>query len=104
MHLLLNLMTAELHQGGSTASLGLSTDVGLQLAVLKDKVAAIERENNDLKSELNAFDPAFFEEIEDLKHDHYQLQQTCSSQAGLIDQLRAQLGQNAAVGPGRPVL
>eukprot|EP00878_Enallax_costatus_P003415 GHUV01003625.1.p1 GENE.GHUV01003625.1~~GHUV01003625.1.p1 ORF type:complete len:1706 (+),score=714.87 GHUV01003625.1:54-5120(+) len=93
---------AEVHQGGGTAAS--AGDVGLQLAVLKDRVAALERENDDLRSELNAFDPAFFDEIEDLKHDHYQLQQTCSSQAMLISELQAQLGQHAAVGPGRPLV
>lgn len=77
--------------------------VQLQLAVLKDRVAVLEHENDDLRSELNAFDPAFFDEIEDLKHNHHQLQQTCAAQATLICQLQSQLEQPAAAGPGRPV-
>lgn len=42
-------------------------------AALRAALAEAEAENADLKAELNAFDPKFFEEIEDLKHDHYVL-------------------------------
>lgn len=37
---------------------------------LRAALEEAEAENADLKAELNAFDPKFFEEIEDLKHDH----------------------------------
>lgn len=40
---------------------------------LKDRVVDLELENHDLRKELEGFDPAFFEEIEDLKHEHHQL-------------------------------
>ena len=43
-----------------------------ELEALREALAEAEEENRDLKTELNAFDPAFFEEIEDLKHEHYQ--------------------------------
>lgn len=33
----------------------------------------VEAENADLKSELNAFDPRFFDEVEDMKHSNYVL-------------------------------
>lgn len=68
-----------------------SGDTALQLQVLKERVSSLESENDDLRAELNAFDPAFFEEIEDLKHDHYQLSQKCAAQERTIQQLRQQL-------------
>ncbi|KAK3238116.1 hypothetical protein CYMTET_51864 [Cymbomonas tetramitiformis] len=40
---------------------------------LQQDLAVCQTENRDLKNELNAFDPAFFDEIEDLKHDHHEL-------------------------------
>ena len=33
----------------------------------------LQSENDALRGELEAFDPEFFEEIEDLKHEHYVL-------------------------------
>jgi len=38
----------------------------------------VEAENEDLRAELDAFDPAFFEELEDLKHDRHVLAQRCA--------------------------
>lgn len=43
------------------------------LQSLKDRVVDLELENHDLRKELEGFDPAFFEEIEDLKHEHHEL-------------------------------
>ncbi len=43
------------------------------LAALRSRLSEVEAENGDLKAELNAFDPRFFDEIEDLKHEHYVL-------------------------------
>ena len=63
----------------------------VQLQVLKGRVAALEKDNQDLRAELSAFDPAFFEEIEDLKHDHFQLSQQCTAQQQVIERLRQQL-------------
>jgi hypothetical protein len=40
---------------------------------LQERLAALEAENRDLRTELDAFDPQFFEEIEDMKHEHHQL-------------------------------
>ena len=33
----------------------------------------LQAENAALRKELEAVDPEFFEQVEDLKHDHYQL-------------------------------
>jgi chromosome segregation ATPase len=62
-----------------------------QLASLQQQVSALQQENQELRHELGAFDPAFFEELEDLKHNHHQLQQKATAQAKLIRQLQHQL-------------
>ena len=57
----------------------------------------IESENADMREELSAFDPAFFDEIEDLKYDHHQLQLQCTEYESIVRELSGQLGLNAAV-------
>lgn len=64
---------------------------GQQVVSLQQQVAALQQENEELRHELGAFDPAFFEELEDLKHSHHQLQQKAAAQAKLIRQLQHQL-------------
>ena len=49
------------------------------MADLRGELAALQLESEDLKKELNAFEPAFFEEIEDLKFQHLQLQKHCAA-------------------------
>ncbi|DBA77876.1 TPA: hypothetical protein ACH3X1_009228 [Trebouxia sp. C0004] len=61
---------------------------------LKERLALIETENADMRS---AFDPAFFDEIEDLKYDHHQLQLQCTEYDSIVRELSAQLGIDAAV-------
>lgn len=46
---------------------------GCTLQALQKRLLAVCRENEALRSELNAFDPAFFDEIEDLKLERHQL-------------------------------
>jgi chromosome segregation ATPase len=77
-------------QGSSRGALS-SSEAAAQLSALQQRVVMLERENGDLRSELNAFDPAFFDEIEDLKHSRHQLQQRCAEQASLISRLQAQV-------------
>lgn len=57
----------------------------------KLKSRELELENTDLRNELNAFDPSFFEEIEDLKHEHFQLTRRCTEYEQTIRELRAEL-------------
>ena len=45
---------------------------------LRDKLAKAKRENEELKGELNCFDPAFFDEIEDLKYNHNEMVDACA--------------------------
>ncbi len=57
----------------------------------------METENADMREELSAFDPAFFDEIEDLKYDHHQLQLQCTEYESIVRELFAPLGIDAAV-------
>ena len=63
-----------------------------ELEALREALAEAEEENRDLKTELNAFDPAFFEEIEDLKHEHYQRGLKITRCEAAISDLSRQLG------------
>mmetsp|Transcript_17863 Transcript_17863/g.21409 ORF Transcript_17863/g.21409 Transcript_17863/m.21409 type:complete len:84 (+) Transcript_17863:1-252(+) len=63
-----------------------------QLGSMQQKLAACQSENRDLKNELNAFDPAFFDEVEDLKHSHYELTQVCDKYEGLLREYTRDLG------------
>jgi len=72
-----------------------------QLAALQHQAAALQQENQELRQELAAFDPAFFEELEDLKHSHHQLQQKAAAQAKLIRQLQGQLANSTVRQPSR---
>ena len=40
-----------------------------------------------MRGELAAFDPAFFEELEDLKHEHHVMQQRCAHLEGVLSGL-----------------
>ena len=39
----------------------------------------LQSENGGLRQELAAFDPAFFEQLEDLKYSHHVLQEKCAA-------------------------
>lgn len=67
-----------------------------QLQSLQQQVGVLQQENQELRQELGAFDPAFFEELEDLKHSHHQLQQKTVAQAKLIRQLQNQLSNSGS--------
>ena len=45
----------------------------------RGQLREMQVENGNLKQELAAFDPAFWEELEDLKHSHHCLQEKCAS-------------------------
>ncbi|KAA6420754.1 MAG: hypothetical protein FRX49_09331 [Trebouxia sp. A1-2] len=72
-------------------------EIAQEIATLRDRLALIETENADMREELSAFDPAFFDEIEDLKYDHHQLQLQCTEYESIVRELSAQLGIDAAV-------
>ena len=61
------------------------------LLICTHQARELELENTDLRNELNAFDPSFFEEIEDLKHEHFQLTRRCTEYEDTIKELRAEL-------------
>jgi len=83
---------APFNQAGSS-----TVNAAASLQQLQERLEILQGENADLRHELSAFDPAFFEELEDLKLHHHQLTQTCAAQATLIQHLTAQLSQAAAV-------
>ena len=45
----------------------------MQVKRLQDQVSRLQNENEELRGELNCFDPAFFDEIEDLKYNHNEM-------------------------------
>lgn len=57
---------------------------------LQEQVRQLQQQNEELTAELAAFEPEFFEEIEDLKHEHHQLTVRCAEHEHTIQQLRAQ--------------
>ena len=63
---------------------------------LQERVSALEGENADMRSELSAFDPDFFEEIEQLKYEHHQLTQRCSEQQRTIALLMGEASGDSA--------
>jgi regulator of replication initiation timing len=89
----LSVMERQLaHRSSSSAGDGQQdAQAAQQLVSLQQQVSALQQENQELRHELGAFDPAFFEELEDLKHSHHQLQQKATAQAKLIRQLQHQL-------------
>lgn len=66
----------------------------------RERLAEVEGENEDLRAELNAFDPAFFEELEDLKHSHHVLQQRVGEYSAIITELSHKLGVAPPLGLG----
>jgi chromosome segregation ATPase len=85
------------HSSGSARAAGELEVAELQLqrsqraseaSMLRAELATLQQENAGLREELGSFDPAFFEEVEDLKHAHHKLQQTAAAQARLIRQLQ----------------
>lgn len=72
---------------------------GMHFAFCRERLARAEEENKALRLELSALEPEFFEEIEDLKWDHHQLQQRAAQYEGLIAGLAAELGR----APPRPL-
>ncbi|MEW5309850.1 MAG: hypothetical protein WDW38_001701 [Sanguina aurantia] len=87
---------ASQHTGGA----GSSSSSG-RVAELESQLHESQVENQDLRNELNAFDPGFFEEIEDLKHEHHQLTGRAVEYERTIAQLSAQLGRPV---PGSAVM
>jgi len=81
------------HHNATIAELrGLKETHVSDLSKMQRAVASLQAENRDLKNELNAFDPAFFDEIEDLKHSHALLSTACSEYEVLLRRYTAELG------------
>uniref|UniRef100_A0A7S0I2Y2 C2 domain-containing protein n=1 Tax=Hanusia phi TaxID=3032 RepID=A0A7S0I2Y2_9CRYP len=63
-----------------------------EIKKLRDKIRDLETENQDLKGELNCFDPAFFDEIEDLKYNHNEMTKLVDRYEALLMQLSSRYG------------
>eukprot|EP00656_Telonema_subtile_P050046 TRINITY_DN6380_c0_g1_i1.p1 TRINITY_DN6380_c0_g1~~TRINITY_DN6380_c0_g1_i1.p1 ORF type:complete len:2666 (+),score=1035.88 TRINITY_DN6380_c0_g1_i1:190-8187(+) len=66
---------------------GSAGDEGVKL-----KIRKLEEENKDLRSELSSFDPAFWEEIEDLKYREHESKQLNKRYESMLSQLSQQYG------------
>lgn len=92
----LKQQVAALQQQEAGLDAGAAGEASQQAQALQQQVAVLQQENQELRQELGAFDPAFFEELEDLKHSHHQLQQKAVAQAKLIRQLQNQLSNSGS--------
>ena len=61
-------------------------------AASHEKLQKIEAENRDLRAELSSFDPAFWEEIEDLKYREHESKQLCRKYEKMLHELSRQYG------------
>merc|ERR1712070_362759 len=56
------------------------------------RMRELAAENRDLRNELSSFDPAFWEEIEDLKYREHESKQLCKRYEKMLGELSAQYG------------
>ncbi len=63
-----------------------------ELASLRRQLADLEAENEDLRNELNAFDPAFWDEVMDMKQQHGELAKRAAHYEDVIVELSGKLG------------
>lgn len=61
------------------------------MQALRQRLATVSSENEALKSELNAFDQQFWEELEDLKYNRHALAGKVERYTAIIRSLSAQL-------------
>lgn len=77
--------------GHRRAVLPVSSGLGVQ--ALRRRLAEVYTENEALKSELNAFDPDFWDEIEDLKFERQELGEKVVKYENIIRSMATQLGR-----------
>lgn len=56
------------------------------------RIRELESENAELRAELYALDPEFFEELEDLKHEHHVFKRRCQELQDHLRRVCAQTG------------
>ena len=61
------------------------------------RLAAVEEENRKMRESLSSLDPEFFEEIEDLKHEHHMLKQRCLEYDAALQRLTSSTAEQASV-------
>lgn len=75
----------------------LTEDCARCFVINREKLASVTSENDEMREELSAFDPAFFDEIEDLKYDHHKLKLQCQDYEQIVQELSGQLGISSPV-------
>lgn len=64
------------------------------MQALQAKLQEVMADNEALRAELSAFDPEFWEEIEDLKYERHELATRVQAQKETIERLTAQMGDH----------
>ena len=59
---------------------------------LNEEIAKLTTENRDLRAELSSFDPAFWDEIEDLKYREHASKQLCRKYEKMLNELSKEYG------------
>jgi len=69
---------------------------------LKKELKKLQDENEDLRGELNSFDPSFFDEIEDLKYNHDEMVKLVDRYENLLEKLSEKYGFEFSRQAARP--
>jgi DNA repair exonuclease SbcCD ATPase subunit len=77
---------------GASASHGGGAGADGELRKAREIAKKLQEENEDLRAELNSFDPAFFDEIEDLKYNHNEMVKLVDRYETLLQHLSSRYG------------
>lgn len=77
---------------------------GCPCVLPRPQIAELEAENADLRTELNAFDPSFWDEVMSLKAQHGQLTRKVAQYEDMITDLSARLGIPPPLGGQDPAV
>ncbi|KAG2443036.1 hypothetical protein HYH02_009451 [Chlamydomonas schloesseri] len=72
---------------------------GAEAAALRRQLRELEAENEDLRNELNAFDPSFWDEVMEMKRQHAELSKQVAEYEDTITELSDRLGVAPRLAP-----